>query len=257
MNADTFHWRNYINQYIDLQNAGINTKELAIKHWIEYGLRENRIHNLAIGCDHVISLGGNYFPALLCTHNGLRDAFYPFDWTKTNLPGIVNCLVNKFESYFDNIKVNGLYSNPYLLFEFPQYDMDNPERLKQLKHGIQRLYNVLDSDNAILFVYEGDQGDELMNFLSFIKKFKSQLNFKILWIKLCIIEPYNSDTATCIKSVISEYIIHYLVQVPSNCHQNLSNVVTSHQSLKRQINQDFCLNSNYPYTDTSFDYLLK
>jgi len=41
---DTFDWRYYIGQYIDLRNAGILTKKKAWKHWQQYGRRENRIN---------------------------------------------------------------------------------------------------------------------------------------------------------------------------------------------------------------------
>ena len=37
-----FDWQTYINNYEDLQKAGINNKEKAWKHWIEYGKSEGR-----------------------------------------------------------------------------------------------------------------------------------------------------------------------------------------------------------------------
>ncbi len=37
-----FDWEFYINYYQDLKNAGINTKELALRHWQRYGEREGR-----------------------------------------------------------------------------------------------------------------------------------------------------------------------------------------------------------------------
>ena len=40
-----FDWKTYINNYVDLQKAGINTKEKAKKHWIQYGKKENRTFN--------------------------------------------------------------------------------------------------------------------------------------------------------------------------------------------------------------------
>jgi hypothetical protein len=38
-----FNWNTYINNYEDLQKAGINTKKKAWKHWITYGQKEGRI----------------------------------------------------------------------------------------------------------------------------------------------------------------------------------------------------------------------
>lgn len=37
-----FDWRYYINRYIDLRNAGINTMETAMTHWKNHGINENR-----------------------------------------------------------------------------------------------------------------------------------------------------------------------------------------------------------------------
>jgi GR25 family glycosyltransferase involved in LPS biosynthesis len=39
-----FDWITYINNYDDLYIAGINTKEMAIQHWINYGKNENRTY---------------------------------------------------------------------------------------------------------------------------------------------------------------------------------------------------------------------
>ena len=39
---DTFDWKYYIGQYVDLRNAGVLTKKKAWKHWRLYGSKENR-----------------------------------------------------------------------------------------------------------------------------------------------------------------------------------------------------------------------
>ena len=38
-----FDWKFYVNYYPDLLKNGIDDKEKAWKHWIEYGKNENRI----------------------------------------------------------------------------------------------------------------------------------------------------------------------------------------------------------------------
>ena len=43
-----FDWETYINNYEDLERAGINTKEKAWNHWITNGKNENRIYNTKI-----------------------------------------------------------------------------------------------------------------------------------------------------------------------------------------------------------------
>ena len=42
---DTFDWQEYINNYADLKQAKIDTKEKAWNHWINYGVREGRSYN--------------------------------------------------------------------------------------------------------------------------------------------------------------------------------------------------------------------
>ena len=45
MNSVQFDWKFYVNYYQDLRAAGINTEQLAKKHWNLYGRRENRLPN--------------------------------------------------------------------------------------------------------------------------------------------------------------------------------------------------------------------
>ena len=42
---NTFNWQTYINNYEDLQKAGINTKKKAWQHWINHGKSEGRIYS--------------------------------------------------------------------------------------------------------------------------------------------------------------------------------------------------------------------
>ena len=41
---DSFDWQTYINNYEDLRNAGINTKQKAWMHWINHGIKEGRVY---------------------------------------------------------------------------------------------------------------------------------------------------------------------------------------------------------------------
>ena len=41
---DNFDWETYINNYEDLRNAGIDTKEKAYKHWKNHGIKEGRTY---------------------------------------------------------------------------------------------------------------------------------------------------------------------------------------------------------------------
>ena len=45
---DTFDWKYYIDQYSDLRDAGILTKEKAWNHWTKFGKNENRLNRKII-----------------------------------------------------------------------------------------------------------------------------------------------------------------------------------------------------------------
>jgi len=42
---DDFDWKFYINHYKDLRESGVNSRERALKHWLNFGKNENRISN--------------------------------------------------------------------------------------------------------------------------------------------------------------------------------------------------------------------
>ena len=39
---DNFNWKQYISNYKDLRDAGIETKEKAVYHYVHFGKKENR-----------------------------------------------------------------------------------------------------------------------------------------------------------------------------------------------------------------------
>jgi len=46
-----FDWKQYLANYPDLQQSGIDTKEKAEKHWVEFGDSEKRTYKLFIPVD--------------------------------------------------------------------------------------------------------------------------------------------------------------------------------------------------------------
>ena len=46
MSLKDFNWQQYLQNYPDLQAAGINTRENAWRHYIRYGKHEGRTFNL-------------------------------------------------------------------------------------------------------------------------------------------------------------------------------------------------------------------
>lgn len=56
VNIVNFDWLTYINNYDDLINANINTKELAWSHWIKYGKKEGRtFKNIVVVKDDIVN----------------------------------------------------------------------------------------------------------------------------------------------------------------------------------------------------------
>ena len=47
-----FDWAQYVDNYIDLREANINTLEKAWEHWISYGINENRTFNKLLNNDY-------------------------------------------------------------------------------------------------------------------------------------------------------------------------------------------------------------
>jgi hypothetical protein len=67
-----FNWKQYIDNYKDLRDAGIVTKEKAIEHWINYGKNEKR---------HYYSYDINYFKKIYITEK-FNDKLNFLDITK-------------------------------------------------------------------------------------------------------------------------------------------------------------------------------
>jgi hypothetical protein len=54
-----FDWKSYVNNYPDLQRAGVNSRKKAIKHWCEFGQEEGRTYqcSAAVRDDKMINSG--------------------------------------------------------------------------------------------------------------------------------------------------------------------------------------------------------
>jgi hypothetical protein len=81
-NAQLNNWQAYVNQYQDLQNAGINTQEAAQQHWQNYGMNEGRQYFAAGG-------GVNKGIAALAPSKG-RLLRGPGDGVSDSIPATIN-----------------------------------------------------------------------------------------------------------------------------------------------------------------------
>lgn len=129
---------------------------------------------------YIISLGSTCSIAFNIEKYGLRRFALPFDWLRTDMVSIIDCLEDQFNSFnnwnkaerspesmanfpvFDpdtesypkeNGNVAMLYINGYGMKSFHDFDGDNLEIVKEkYKRRIERFITLLQSDNHILFI---------------------------------------------------------------------------------------------------------
>jgi hypothetical protein len=125
---DNFDWKTYINNYVDLQNAKIDTKEKAFAHWNKYGKKEGRtftkidesntylinIRDIAI----ITANFGNYDENNM--NLGFVKNYYFFDWyyiTDTDITDsfwkILRCNYHNNIKKIHNDDKNRMYSKFY------------------------------------------------------------------------------------------------------------------------------------------------
>jgi len=131
MSENNFDWETYINNYEDLQNAGINTQELALQHWNNHGKNEGRTDkNIFLNIDVFIVSGGKCGSSTLnntmnknnfiSIHSHGSEYFY-ITYNKNIFNLIDNCskektvyiidsyrtpIERKISSFFHNIKLH-------------------------------------------------------------------------------------------------------------------------------------------------------
>lgn len=109
-----FDWKFYISEYPDLKIAGINTKYLAYKHWINHGVKEERISknpNLNISKVEPIEINKfskkyfdtEKFPELFCKyHLKIADVNQKINYN------IIKNIKNKWEKNISHIHIYDL-----------------------------------------------------------------------------------------------------------------------------------------------------
>ena len=127
-NINIFDWKAYVNKYPDLRKAGINTRQKAWQHWINYGMKEGRSwKNEVVHADKIHEqpnienndaskyIDNNKINEQPNTEN--NDASKYIDNNKINeQPNIEN----DASKYIDNNKINPIYMNELL-----EYISDN------------------------------------------------------------------------------------------------------------------------------------
>ena len=99
---DTFDWKYYIGQYVDLRNAGVLTKKKAWKHWRLYGIKENRRNRSIAEANRIAEAKAVKTKTKLVRRQPVSEILKKTDF---------NYIENKYKKKF-NMDIK-LYSNTY------------------------------------------------------------------------------------------------------------------------------------------------
>lgn len=150
---DNFDWKTYTENYEDLQKIGINTKELAWAHWINYGRKENRtfkklnnvISALNVNCNNTNdNLKKNLLIIACHTNNNLKYTILKNNIKYFEKDNIDIILVNSVEyektyDYFISDKIiDKIYVQNNVLIDFGKwiYIIENRNYVKNYKNII-------------------------------------------------------------------------------------------------------------------------
>lgn len=169
-----------------------------------------------------VSLGSTCSIAYNLRELNLRDNAYPFDWIRIlNLNNVSNLLENNFDGFLDvnnynfikyseDFMINDnygtyIYDNGYCKFyhEFdkPLEECDIDSFIDKYKRRINRLYDLLNSDEEIIFIREELRSvniNKINNFIETIRNINENINFKLIIIS-------NDDVDYNIDNVIFYY----------------------------------------------------
>ena len=151
-----------------------------------------------------VSLGSTCCIAQQLKNHNLRNAAYPFDWLRIcNLNNVIKLLENKFKDFLeledmkfiefsDRFLVDGnsgsyIYKNKYCGFyhDFSEkiYESNYNSFRDKYNRRINRLFQLLNSNNEIIFIREELREIKISKFyklIDTIKKINPKLNFKII-----------------------------------------------------------------------------
>lgn len=162
-----------------------------------------------------ISLGGNCSIKEQLIRNGIECETLPFDWIKTkNFYTVIELLSNNFEGFLDNLNNKGedtkskffteneygekdynktsvIYENKFATFyhdfHVGEFDIQFNHNIKKYQRRIERLYNILKSDEKIIFIrndvfIKEVPNNALEDFECEIRKINKNINYQIKWI---------------------------------------------------------------------------
>ena len=264
IDSTSFNWKQYIENYKDLQNSGINNKEKALEHWYKYGIFENRIdrqnfnwkqyienyqelqnsgiNNEQLAINHWNNYGkyenktDQIINNNLNNNNTINNNFLNNNLLNNNfLNNIMNNLINKCICFIHLVNIN----NGYNIF------------LDQINHiKSSGLYNDLDfilvtligpkidlpEDNKIKLIYYSDNYNEWEEFPCFknIKYFSNNINSNVKILYLHTKDILNKSNAIEWR----KYLEYFLIEKYTLCLKLLDT------RLCVGVNPEFYLNIN-------------
>jgi hypothetical protein len=162
--------------------------------------------------DYIISIGNKCPSTLLLRSLNLYKESFPFDYIPTTPKLILKYLKDQTDFY---PKKNILRNNDDVWFGYFDLDIKYNETIETFKRRFERLFNILENKNKILFVYTSeadiynemgnrynDNYNDLCKIRDYIKNKYNFNNFNILAIH--VNKVYNSE----------ENIINYSINIP-------------------------------------------
>ncbi len=130
--------------------------------------------------DVIIPMGDCCAPAHYLSTLGKRTCAFPFDWiTPLSFSHAVNLIENNFDNFFDKKNLEpcesankehvGYFDNHEKLFfyhnftDYSLFDKEYPEIKKKYDRRIQRLYQLIENSQNILYVHVGAVETEIAN----------------------------------------------------------------------------------------------
>jgi hypothetical protein len=104
-----------------------------------------------------ISIGGWCGTKVFLKQNGYEEASYPFDYVRSSIEGVINCIETNFENYFPKVlerKQNYEGYNPFLgkYIGFYYQDLNDQNAIDSLQRKINRFNEKLSKPIDICFL---------------------------------------------------------------------------------------------------------
>jgi len=190
MSNKNFDWKTYVDNYEDLRNAGINTKESALQHWYDSGRQEGRtdkikeqylLHQVKLDDIHIYDIDVKWGFSGYNIGDLLNMPYYWAGWKQNP---------HTDENILNTAKNTATNNNDSILGRYYSSRNDDSEKIPNISRlnnileqyiydksfKKQNIYNLINNDNIlVVHVRSGDYGIISDNYVNII--YQLSLNF--------------------------------------------------------------------------------